>query len=365
LALLRVRYFHLPVEESQTLTGIMDGAALTPSLYWLGLPALGIAADVIGAHTGVAVRQRRSIMIAIAVFGLLSFGYYAVGMASLREIDFDSGLLVISLLLAPLPVLAVLGLCGDSLRRGTLKVSAALLASLLSGLLLLAATIISLLGLVEPIMGYLDELFPDSIDMTNSLVLNGTTFHEGVRALVVASAVLAIISGLHHWAPKLWGRTLAEPVGMLGVLLAAGGGVLWALGELAAGFADQPFYPTVADTTDAQKAFGFISAVGLLVLAGAVALLCLNIASVALGSKPAGSSQVAWSGLTLEWATASPPRPGNFPAPPIVTSATPLADGELAYDGLASESADGDVGEADPDGGNEDAASDGDDGEES
>ncbi len=58
---------------------------------------------------------------------------------------------------------------------------------------------------------------------------------------------------------------------------------------------------------------------------------------MAADRKPAGSSSVAWAGTTLEWATSSPPVTGNFPAPPIVTSATPLADGELAYDGLVEE----------------------------
>ena len=194
-------------------------------------------------------------------------------------------------------------------------------------------------------MGFLDDLFPDSIDMTNSLVLNGTTFHEGVRALVVGSALLAVIAALIHWANKVWGRNLAEPMGLLSILLAAGGAAIWAFGEIAAGFADQPLYPAVAETDGSRQAFGFIALVGIAMMAGSAAVLVANVASVAASRKPAGSSPANWAGTTLEWATASPPAIGNFPAPPIVTSGTPLADGELAYDGVAEVQAGGTPGE--------------------
>ncbi len=361
LVLLRVYYSHLGMADTEALTGVLDGVSLAPSIYWLGLPALGVAADVIGAHTGFPVLQRRITMVAITAFQLLAFGQDLVGMATQRTIDFDNALLVIALLVAPLPVVAVLGLGGNSLRQGTLRIKAALAAVLVSGLLLLAATVVSLLGLVEPIMGYLDELFPDSIDMTNSLVLNGTTFHEGVRGLVMAAALLSVIGALHHWAPKIWGRTLGEPMGMLSVLLAAAGGLVWAMGEIGAGFADQAWYPVSVETTDGQQVFGYVALVGIALLVGAVALLGGNILSVTAGGKPAGTSAADWSGTTLEWATSSPPPLGNFPAPPIVSSATPLADGELAYDGLPSESESGDGadGEDSSDDGGKDSGSDG------
>lgn len=351
LVLLRVRYGHLGISDTTPLTGVLDGVSLAPSIYWLGLPALGIAADVIGAHTGFPILQRRTAMVAITAFELLAFGQALVGMATERTIDFDNVLLVVALLAAPLPVLVILGLGGNSLRQGTLRVRAALVAVLLSGLMMLAATVASFLGLVEPIMGYLDELFPGSVDMTNSLVLNGTTFHEGIRALMMAAALLAVIGALYHWAPKIWGRTLAEPMGLLSALLAAGGGLLWAIGEIGAGFADQPWYPVSVETSGGQQAFGYVALVGIALLAGSAALLGGGVVSVVAGSKPAGTSAVDWSGTTLEWAAASPPPPGNFPAPPIVSSAIPLADGDLAYDGLVSNS---NGGESDDSAANED-----------
>ncbi len=341
LVLLRVRYGHLAIGETVSLTGVLDGVSVAPSVYWLGLPALGIAADVIGAHTGYPVFQRRLAMVAITAFELLAFGQDLVGMATERALSFDNALLVIGLLSAPLPVLVILGLGANSLRHGIGRPKAALLAVLASGLALMVATLVSLLGLVEPIMGFLDDLFPDSVDMTRTLVLNGTTYHEGVRGLLVATALLSLIGALHHWAPKIWGRTLAEPMGNLSVVLALAGGLLWAVGEVGAGIADQPYYPVSVETSGGQQAFGFIALLGVALLAGSAALVGGNVLSVVAGRKPAGSSPVDWAGSTLEWATASPPTFGNFPAPPIVASATPLADGPLTYDGLVVDVDDG------------------------
>ena len=136
LGLLRVRYLHLPVGDSESLTAVMDGISFAPSVYWLGIPGLGIAADIIGTHTGVDIRFRRSIMAALTAFGLMSFGQDLVGLGSSRELDFRNGLLVLTLLAAAVPVLAILAMSGDSLRRGTFKPRAAMLAALLSGLFL-------------------------------------------------------------------------------------------------------------------------------------------------------------------------------------------------------------------------------------
>ncbi len=353
MAFLRIRYFHIPIAESAQLTAVADGFSLAPSLYWLAIPVLGMAADIIGVHTDRPIQMHKAVMGAIGLFGILTFGADVVGLGSLRPVDFDNAFLVVGLIAAILPVLGTLALAGDSLRFGSFVPRVPLVGALLSGLLLLLATVVSLLGLVKPIMGFLDELFPDSIDMTNTLILNGTRYHEGIRALVVGAVLVGLIAALHHWAIKIWGRRLAEPLGYLAILAAAGGAVIMAVGEIAAGFDDQPWLPA-RPTEDFASGLGALSLIGAAVLAAGAAVVLANLAMSFLGSKPAGSSPNAWTGTTLEWATPSPPPPGNFPAPPIVTSATPLADGELQYaligdaaDAGADEGADGSDGSAD------------------
>lgn len=335
LAFLRVRYFHLPWQESASLTGVIDGISLAPALYWLGIPGLAMGADIIGVHTGQPVKAHKPIMVAIGLFGVLTFGADVVGLASVRGVDFNNGFLVAGIIASVLPILGVLALSGDSIRSGSLNLRAALAGALLSGVLLLVAAVVALLALVEPIMGFIDAVSPGSVDLTNSLVLNGTRFHEGIRALVVGSVMAAIIGALHHWAPKIWGRRMAEPLGFFALLATAAGSVIFAAGEVAAGYDDQPWLPARA-TDDFASGLAAISLVGAAVLAAGAVILGANMAMSFLGSKQAGSSPNNWTGTTLEWATASPPVPGNFPSSPIVTSATPLADGELQYVGMTT-----------------------------
>ncbi|MEM7322560.1 MAG: cbb3-type cytochrome c oxidase subunit I [Actinomycetota bacterium] len=336
LAFLRVRYFHLPWDQSASLTGILDGVSLAPAVYWLGIPGLAMGADIIGVHSEEPVRAHKPVLVAIGLFGLLTYGADVVGLASIRPVDFNNGFLVVGLFACVLPILGVLGLSGQSIRTGTLNLRAALIGVLLSGLLLLLAAIVALLATVAPIMRWLDSVSPGSVDLSNSLVLNGTRFHEGLRALVVGSVIAAVIAALHHWAPKIWGRRMAEPLGFVALLATAAGSVIWAAGEIAAGFDDQPWLPARA-TDDFASGLAAISLIGVAVIAAGPVILGANIATSFLGSKRAGSSPNVWSGTTLEWATASPPKPGNFPAPPIVRSATPLADGDLLYVGMESE----------------------------
>ncbi len=339
LAFLNVRYLHLPVTESASLTNVVDGIALAPAIYWLGIPVLGMGADIIGVHTERPIKYHQPLMAAVGLFGVLAFGVDIVGLSSARGVDFSNGALVVGLIIAILPVLGVLALAGDSIRNGTFTPRAPLIGALLSGLLLLLATVASLLGLVEPIMSFIERNITDSVDMTNTLILNGTRYHEGIRALVIGSALVATIAALHHWSNKIWGRRMAEPLGFFAILAAAAGSVIWAAGEIAAGFDDQPWLPARAGE-DFNSGLATLSLVGVAITAGGAVILGANMAMSFLGRKQAGSSPNAWSGATLEWATPSPPPVGNFPAPPIVTSAAPLADGELAYAGVDASGSD-------------------------
>ncbi len=330
LAFLNIRYFHVLISQSGQLTGVMDSVNLAPAIYWIGIPVLGMSADIIGVHTERPVKLHKPLMAAVGLFGIMSYGADVVGLASVRGVDFNNGLLVVGLLAAVLPILAVLGMAGDSLRTGTFTPRTALLGALLSGLLLLLAAVVALLAIIEPVMGFLDKLAPDSIDMTNTLVLNGTRFHEGIRALVIGSGLVAVIAAAHHWSTKIWGRRLAEPLGIFSLAAAAAGSVIWAAGEVAAGYDDQPWLPARA-TEDYASGLAAISLIGAAIAAAGAVILGANMAMSFLGGKKAGSSPNTWSGTTLEWATSSPPPIGNFPGPPIVTSATPLADGDLQY----------------------------------
>ena len=331
LAYMRLRYGHLGAPDSESLVGVLNGATIAPAAYWVGVPVLGMAADIIATHTGVAPRFHKMLMGTIGFFGILTFFPDLVGFGSVRTLDLDNGLMVVGLLVMSLPVLATLAMVGDSIRLGKLSASAPLLGALVSGLLLLAATAASVLAQVEPIMGFLDRLFPDQIDMTNTLILNGTTFHEGVRALASGAALVAVAAAVNHWGIKIWGRQPAQSAGSAAVLATAGGAALWGVAEIAAGIQDKAMYPSASsDTSGALGLWGVLAMAGTAVMAVGLVALVASIAGAGFG-KRAGTGPQGWSGSTLEWATSSPPPLGNFVGPPVVGSAYPLLDGELAY----------------------------------
>ncbi|MEL7156292.1 MAG: cbb3-type cytochrome c oxidase subunit I [Actinomycetota bacterium] len=339
LIYVQVRHGFLPLGARDGLTGVLSGLSLAPGVYWVGIPLLGMAVDMIGVHTEAPVRAHRPIMMAVGLFGILAYGMDYFAMGSGRALDFNNELLALTLALGVLPVLAVLGLAGSSLRGGKLNITPPLVGSLVAGLLLLLATIVSLLGLAEPVALFLAEDLDANVDLDRLLVLNGTTFHDGVRGIVMGAAVVIVIAALHHWSTKIWGRRAAQPLGFLAILAAAAGAVLWGAGGVLAGVDDQAAYPvsTLVGGENVET-FNVLAWVGmLLVLVGAVVGLG-SVAGAIVGSGARRGD--AWTGTTLEWLAASPPTTGNFGSPPVVASAFPLED--LAAAGEAETAVDAD-----------------------
>jgi len=326
LTYVRVRHGFVPLDARQSLVGVTNLFTYAPTLFWLAIPALGMAADAIGVHTGRPVMLRKPIMAAIGALSVTSYGAVYFSFGSVRPVDFNNFMLVADIAATVVPILAVLGLAGESIRRGTPRMNVAFIGSMLGGLLFLLTAVAALLGLFEPVQLWLidkaDTGSPDKL-----LVLNGTAFHDGLRGIAVGATVVAITGALHHWAPKFWGRRMTEALGFGAVLAAAGGGVLWGLGGILAGVDNQPAYPVSSLAGgDNVELYNLIALVGIAAVAAGALLTALNAAQAAVGRNTAAAGGTAWSGLTLEWATSSPPSPGNFDQPPVVRSATPLAD---------------------------------------
>jgi cytochrome c oxidase subunit 1 len=84
----------------------------------------------------------------------------------------------------------------------------------------------------------------------------------------------------------------------------------------------------VADigTADSFQTFSRLAAAGgIIVVLGVVLFLLDLLSSVILGNGPVAGDD-PYEGLTLEWATTSPPPAHDFDTVPEVRSAAPLAD---------------------------------------
>ncbi len=271
-----------------------------PQIYVIAIPLLGIIGDVIPVFAGARQRLYAASMGAIGAFGALSIGAWAqfgVPGLPIDESDVlgiaDDPLFVAFGLLAVLPVLVVLGLGADTLRAGKVRLSSPLIGALLTGLLLLLATIAGALYVIEPL-----ELF-------------GTSAAQGQFLLTVGAVIVGVTTGLWYWASKVLGRPLAEVAGRTLPLVLFVGALVAGAAYVAAGFVDD---------TDTVELLSAVAAIG----SGLLVLGALGVVVSLVGRRSSDVPADPWGGHTLEWATASPPARGNFAEAPEVSDERPL-----------------------------------------
>jgi heme/copper-type cytochrome/quinol oxidase subunit 1 len=291
--------------------GQIGWAFTTPTIWLYALPALGVVGEVVPVFSRLAQRRQEVAKAAIAVVAALGFGAYAQPFSAVDTTDrVEMAELAIVLLL---PVLALVAVWADTLRRGKPRPAVPLLLGGGALLLLLAG---AAAGAAEAIDG---------------LDLDGTTWEFGELHLVLmGGAGLAAIGALHYWLPKLWGRLLSPVLGSVEALLLLAGTLLLAGGDLVAGVLDQPAGLLVGDVRDGVEILNIVSAAGGALVVLAVLVLFVDIALRVGRRRGPLAGDDPWEGHTLEWSTTSPPPHGNFAEVPEVTSATPVLDRRTA-----------------------------------
>ena len=134
--------------------------------------------------------------------------------------------------------------------------------------------------------------------------------------VLIGGTIFAILSGIYHWFPKVFGRLLDERLGR------------WSFGLIFAGFHTFafPFHflgllgmPRRVYTYAPGLGWEFwnlISTIGVFVLAAGILVLIANI--IVTMRKPMDAPADPWDGRTLEWTVPSPPPAYNFATVPVV-----------------------------------------------
>jgi cytochrome c oxidase subunit 1 len=139
-------------------------------------------------------------------------------------------------------------------------------------------------------------------------------------------SMFGLFAGLYLWWPKATGRFLSERLGRLHFALTMIGTALTFLPQFALG-ADG-MARRLADYPDAAgwQTLNVLSTVGALFIA--TGTLVFIVAAARSLRAPRTAAADCWgSGMSLEWATSSPPPPENFDAPlPEVRSYAPMLD---------------------------------------
>lgn len=269
-----------------------------PEIFLLALPGLGAATDIVVTHARRPLLDHDAALGLLAAFATLSFGAWAAGTEVAASVLPPTYSGLTALTAVPVALLALMWL--GTLAKGQPRIHPSVLY--VAGALVLwvggaGGAVWAALGDIE----------------------GGTAFAVGYVHLVAFGApTMLALGALHHWAPKLWGKTLSAGMGGLEVLLFLGGFLITGVASFALGADGAPAHVAdLGDNGDWTNLSRAASLGGLLVLA-AVLLFIVNVVSAK--KKAPGDG-----GLTLEWSTTSPPPLHNFDAVPEVRSPYPLA----------------------------------------
>ena len=302
----------MPAGLAQNFSAGLGWLLRGPSIYVVAIPVLGIAADVLATAAGRRIPQYNIVQGIIGAYAVLSFGAWAQLPRSVNTAIWTLFALAIAL-----PVIAMLGVLGDLLRRGKVAISPASVLSLLSILLLLGAVVAGLL---------------QALDLAGTGTLfgfNAVALGNAQTYFVIVAAVGGGLAGLFHWSPLVWGGPVAKAGGNLTIALVVLGGAVMATTALVQGVVQ------LDGETTAYQAWGAATAVGAVLFGLGVLngfLVAVGAARTAQHEPEAGTTD----GLTFEWAFATPAEGGAVPEDlPAVTTPYPLLD---AREGTEEES---------------------------
>ena len=310
--------------DSAQLASRLSWAWRQPAVYLYAIPVLGIVADIVPVAARTRLVRHRVAMGLIGAFGALSFGAWAMPAfrpenSAEAPLGYANELTFILLsFLILLPLLAFAGVVASTIRQGTFRLVSPLVWGVSALLMLLAGAANGALVSVS------------------DLELADTTAATAQTHYVLVAAMLGAFGGLAYWAPKLWGRRLPEGASSGLAVVGLLGCVLLSLPDLVSGFLDQR--SGLAEVTDDEST---IEALNLVSLIGGALLLLVALGFLGLVVRAATGRRAdtdtdadlddPWDGNTLEWATTSPPPPGNFAGPlPAIRSEAPVYDARHA-----------------------------------
>jgi cytochrome c oxidase subunit 1 len=270
-----------------------------PAVYIMIVPAMGIISELIAVHSHRQIFGYRFIAfssVAIAIFSFLVWGHhmFTSGQSSLMNTLFSAISFSVAI---PSAVKVFNWIC--TLYKGSISLNTPMLYALA---FLILFTIGGLTGL------HLATLNTDvHLHDTYFVVAH---FHY----VMMGSALIAMVGGLHHWWPKMTGRMYNEKLGMIACTLVFIGFNVTFFTQFMLGSHGMPrrYY----DYQPEFQIYHVISTIGSYIMAGGFLLTAMYLVQSLVSGKRAPANP--WGGATLEWECASPPPYYNFHEAPKV-----------------------------------------------
>ena len=272
-----------------------------PAVYIMILPAMGVVSELIAVHSHRHIFGYKFIAyssIAIALFGFLVWGHhmFTSGQSPLMNVIFSLITFSVSI---PSAVKIFNWLA--TLYKGSISWNAPMLYGLS---FLFIFTIGGLTGI------HLGTLATDvHLHDTYFVVAH---FHY----VMMGSALIGFIGGIHHWWPKMTGKLYNEFWSRLAAVLVFIGFNMTFFTQFMLGSKGMPRrYATYTDMPELQI-YHIISTIGSTIMAIGFVITLIYLLESIFSNRRAPKNP--WGGRSLEWQCASPPPWDNFAEQPTV-----------------------------------------------
>jgi heme/copper-type cytochrome/quinol oxidase subunit 1 len=142
--------------------------------------------------------------------------------------------------------------------------------------------------------------------------------------VLFGGSVFAAFGGIHYWFPKFTGKKLDERLGKLTFVLMFIGFNLTFFPQHDLGLRGMQRRIAVYPSNAGWSFLNMLSSIGAFILAASILPFLLNVWVTLRTGKKVGPNP--WDGMTLEWATESPPPEHNFEFLPPIRSERPVWD---------------------------------------
>ena len=270
-----------------------------PAVYIMILPAMGIISDIIAVHSHRHIFGYRFIAfssVAIAIFSFLVWGHhmFTSGQSGLMNVLFSAITFSVAI---PSAVKVFNWLA--TLYKGSISLNTAMWYGLA---FIFLFTIGGLTGIPLAVL-------------STDIHLHDTYYVVAhFHYVMMGSALIAMIGGLHHWWPKMTGRMFSEFWGKIGCALVFVGFNVTFFTQFMLGSQGMPrryylYQPEFQIYHHISTGGSYIMGLGFLVTA------IYLIHSLYAGKRAPANP---WGGASLEWQCTSPPPHDNFSTTPRV-----------------------------------------------
>ena len=280
-----------------------------PEVYILILPAFGMMSEVVPVYSRKPLFGRRTMIIMLVAIGFLGFSVWAHHMFAVGLPTFFNAIMAGTSMLIAIPTGVKIFNWLATMWGGALRFRTSLL---------FACGFIALF-VVGGISGVTQAVVPFDWQVTDTFYIVGH-----LHNVLFAGTVFAVFAGWYYWFPKATGRMMSDRLGKVHFWVVTTGFLLTFMPMYVVGLLGEPRRTYTYATGLGYTPFNFVSAIGAYIIGISIIIFVVNVVRSLLHGEPAGDNP--WGAWTLEWATSSPPPPGNFKELPAIHSDMPLWD---------------------------------------